>query len=690
MSKKHKHNTQPQKPRAADSVAEQDVAVQTEAAADRVGDVAPEQEIATAEPQAEASGVQATAPAEVKVTAPADEEEATAPADEDTVATAEVAEQTERAEQTTEVAEQIDEAPTAQEQTADTEQEGGDSSQPTAEEPSADQTQDEEAQRKAEEKAQRKAERQAKCKAWFQKHKWLVVCLSLVVLVGVGLTVGHFVATINVAFIHNADNLQKAVATGKKTEYIFKNDIIYNGDLTLSGVNVDLNKHTLDVKGNLTTDGNVVIGRKKTIWSAPQTGGTVLVEGSFYTHIGNVQWYSDLSVATINVEGNLAVYGTTKADSATISGDLSVAGTLQCADVAVAGSIAVSGAVEGKIAAQGAQSIAVDGKLDKLDAGGADVVVKGSVAMLSNAANLYIYPDGAVDTATDVGSVLLVQYLERPTVLVQDVNGSQELLISHVRHADGYKVSVVGGEQTYDVPDDVDADYTPYSLPDLAPGNYTIKVEPYAQRSDVYLGGACTTIDVSYYVQLETPSLALIEESRDDGTHIVLALSKVAHASAYVLTVDGKDYTYDAKDDLTVDITDKVSAVGTYDVYVYAKPAKKSNYKASEVQMITYVKTAESTATVSVSLDAGIWQIAIEGDGHADYFQLQFAKDGTEVDSAVVLKATAGKATYSLAYTEAYDAVIVTPLVNGYYSAQAQTASLPVSVQASGGDADQE
>ena len=534
----------------------------------------------------------------------------------------------------------------------------------TPEELEAEKAQAEEEERKRQEAAEKKAAAKAKRKEWVKKHVGLIVILCVAVLLAAGLATGHFVTTMKVAFIHKVEDLEKALAEGKKTEYIFKSDIIYNGDLALEGVKVDMNKHTLEVKGNLTYTGDGFIGYKKMFWGKPQVGGAVIVEGA-YTQLGNVSWYSPLAAERAEVTGDLAIYDTFSAAPLSVTGSLTVAGEYvnELADVIVGGDLTVSGKVNGRVALTGDADVA--GNVKSI-VGGKAVKVCGAVEEIDGAEKLYLYPDSEVGSFK-ADTYYFVQYLEAPTVVVKKVNGTQYLLISHVLNADGYKIKVEGTDAEYDARKTT-GENTAYSMPDLDPGNYKVNVMPYSDTPDVYLSGASTQIKLSYYVQLATPVVTVDEVAEEDGTHVVVNIQKVQYAANYVVHVGGKDYTVKAEDGVTTyDITSLVTGTGSYDVYVYAKPPKKGNYETSETTLVTYVRSA--TATVSVTayaVEGGSIEATISG-ADAYYYLVEWKKGDVVVDS-VAIKAIAEGNSVQTALTMAdVDTVTVTPLAKGYY-----------------------
>ena len=520
----------------------------------------------------------------------------------------------------------------------------------------------EEAARLAREKAEKKAAAKAKRKAWCKRHVGLIVFLCLIVLLGAGLATGHFVTTRNVAFIHKVEDLEKAVAAGKKTEYIFKSDINYEGSLTLTGVSLDMNDYTLTVRDDLFMSGDVFVGSKKTIWHRPQVGGAVIVGGT-YSQTGNVRWYSALEANTVKVTGDLAVATDFDTKGLNVSGALDVDGNVKANEVTVGGDLTVAGVIKAPVTISANADIS--GTVQSI-LGGKKVVVKGTVGDVVDSESLYLYPDSNVTTFA-VGAYYFVQYLETPTVLVKKVDGTQMLLISHVHNADGYKVTIDSTSLEYDVRRDLEAANTAYVMPNLDPGDYNVTVVPYSDTPDVYISGSSAKIKLSYYVQLATPVVTIDEVSAEETVKVIVSIEKVDFASNFIVNVAGTDVTVKAEDGVTTcDITDKIKNVGSYDVYVYAEPPKKGNYERSETTLVTYVRMATATATVNpVIVENGI-DVVITGTD-AYYYLVEWKKGDVTV-SSVSVKANSGETVAHTDLTSAdVDAVCVTPLAKGYY-----------------------
>lgn len=503
---------------------------------------------------------------------------------------------------------------------------------------------------KAAEKKRKKEERRAKTRAWFKKHKVFVIVTSVILVVAMGLAAGHLATTWNVAFIHTAEGLAKAVEKGKKTEFVFKNDVIYDGDINLGKVNIDLNDHTLEVKGDLTIEGDGFVGKKKTVWSEPGLGGAVIVEGNL-TLTGARDLYSTFTVAGNANATDLNVYGDFKAANLTLSGDLDVRGN-----------------VDAKVNLSANSTAKVYGQVTSIN-GGNEVVAYGKIGQVTGATELYIYPDSQVDSFADVGNYYFVQYLEAPHVYVAKIDNKQVLIISHVRHADGYTVTVAGIEGSNDVPEKA-GDNLRYEMPNLDPGNYAVTVKPYSNNGKVFVSQASTTVAVSYYVQLATPTF---EINTDEEGKVKVVVQPVEHAASFVVDVNGTTRKVNAGDNASeLDISDLITEVGSYNVIVYAVQSN-GNYTDSEKALKTYVHT--ETATVSATAlqtEDGVKVTIVNESGVAYYYQVQLLKAGLVV-STVNVRASDGN-TYLFADQEG-DTVKVKPLTKGYYEAGAEVSA---------------
>lgn len=522
----------------------------------------------------------------------------------------------------------------------------GDESQPEPQQEELTEEQKAEQEADAAEKARKKALRAAKTREWFKKHVALVVSLCVVVLLAAGLATGHFVTTRNVAFIHSAEDLEKAIAKGKKTEYIFKNDIIWTGDLNLGAVNLDLNKHTLEVKGNLKMEGNGFVGYKKFIWSKPQVGGKVLVEGK------------------LDLTGTRSLYSAFTVGGQVGGIDLNVYGNLSAPSVILSGNLDVQGKVDGTVSLGGNAN--VSGEVTAIN-GGKEVVAHGKIGFVSGAEELYVYPESEVAAYSDIDNSYFVEYLEAPKVYLSKDNGKQLLVISHVRNADRYSIEISGISEAFSM-DKAAGDNTQFVLPDLDPGDYTVTVKPVSNDSKRYVTRDASSIRVSYFVQLATPVFG-IDTSLDENNNrvVTLTIAPVEHAASFVVSVGGTERRVNAAvDAVTLDISDLITQVGTYNVIVYAVQPR-GNYNDSERALKSYVYTA--TANISAKAtktEAGI-QLDVDCiSGQAFYYLVEWQVEGEA--KSLTFRAEGNSTSYLLADLDV-TAVSVTPLTKGYYEA---------------------
>lgn len=492
----------------------------------------------------------------------------------------------------------------------------------------------EEEKAKLQAKQEKKALRKQKTKAWFAKHKVLVIVLCLVVLLAVGLTVGHFVTCRNVVFVHNAEDLLTAIEKGKKTELILKNDVVVEQDLTIKGFDLDLNNHTLLVKGTLTLDSGdktAFAGQKKYIWSAPQQGGTIdcyslSLAGKEWQLWSNVRAYEAWVTCDTTINGTVAIEWL----ETPVSSWVSAVKVDNC-------TLTVKGSVVGGIQLSHAD-LNVYGTIDTSSFGDVVRVYDGGKATnIAACDKLYLYPQSEVQSYT-AAHCYFVRQLEAPTVMVTDQNGQYFATISAVWGATSYKLTL--GDKEWIVPVDTTVQAASYALPAMDPGNYTLQVVAVGDDPDVLLDSVAATCEVGYFVKLDTPTFVVNRTQTEDGaTSTVLVITNVPHAGSYNVTVNGKTLTVAAGDqaNASVDISEYLPDVGT--VVVQVQAAQNGNYLAGDTAMQTLVLTqqVELQAQVSVVDEKAVLHVNA-GKGQAYYYSVVVKNaEGTAVWQSNVL-----------------------------------------------------
>lgn len=530
------------------------------------------------------------------------------------------------------------------------------------------------------EKARKKAERKEKTKAWFKKHKLFVIITSVVLAVAIGLTVGHFVTTRNVAFIHTLEDLTKALEKGNRTELLFKEDITVDGDLTLDGYVLDLNGHTLTVDGALTLkgkDGKAFVGNRAYLWTDPEVGGTIACEDLY---LSGEHWYvgADLQLTTLTLSGSATLTSVSAEHSAldegiTVRVTDSISGTTQLAPTA---------------------TLHIFGHADTLRGGVVYAESTSTVDLVTGSRKLYLLPGCAVARYENVESCFFVRQLETPTLVVLELTKGYKLLISEVYEADHFLINF-GDLEPVILPVDKGSEYTEYILPEMLPGDYNLSVVAASTNEDAYLKGNAATATVSYYVQLDTPSFLITVENSESGRTYWLDVSPVAHADGFRVWIGNTEISVPAaaEGNTRVDVTEHLSAVGTVDFRVVAT-STQGHYTQSQPALDSYVHTdtlATPTGTLVAENSEGTLTLILnlQLDPNAYYVEvvvrgLEDSKYTTQYN--VSLLTPNGDGTYTLTLEledsgNTYQMVTVTCLGTGYYNN-----SLPLHITIEGQD----
>lgn len=417
--------------------------------------------------------------------------------------------------------------------------------------------------------------------AFFKRHLLFFIIAIALVLVAVGLTVGHFVATYHLSFIRSEEALREALEKDHITTLVFKSDVTVEGDLVLSrSVDFDMNEYTLTVNGDFTlpVEKTVSLGYKT---KGEYTYGGEIVANAFKASgTGDLNILADLKVTSADISAasfymNGSIYG---ADSVSLNspriifyGDAGT--TLYLSDISV---LSLTGCVT---EIRGGKEITLyDGSVDMI------------LGVEGNRPTVYDEV-GSVKEARNVGAYYRVTQLATPDeIYVLEENGDFKCYVSEVIGSDKVHYRLNGG----DVVTEAVTPGTTVILIDsdnLIPGEQTISL--YVSSEDKhYTDSNSKSVSFEFSAKLDTPIPSVVEE---DG-RVYLIVPYINHADKYAYSVHGeKGETTEIK----TDITDKVAAGGVYIVKVTATSNNKyfSDSNEAMTSYVTYVELGAPTPT---------------------------------------------------------------------------------------------
>ena len=466
----------------------------------------------------------------------------------------------------------------------------------------------------------KKEKKPSKFALWCKKHVLLLVMLSLTLAV-IGVLIGaHFYHTRNMVFVRKLEDIQEA--DSNKTILVFKNDITVNEDLNLSDFDLDLNEYTLTVNGKLSLE-----------YTGEKNGfGSKL---GFFTHKGFEKGGAiHANEIVINApQGNLDIFADVKASSVSVVYKTANVGavTLSVENLDLSGeTITVNGELTGNTTLVG--NMDIKGKVNAIKGGGHLVAFDGAeITKVQNAEKLSVYPNSKVESILNVQNVLILEKLNAPTTLnVVETDGRYVCFIGSVLNADKYVYTI--NNETYTTTSDE------VILPDLAPGSYTLSVIASAE-DEKYLDSDPITVTVEYIVKLQTPGVSINEDINGAVTLVITPVSGVTAPTAYQYTINGTKFDYTVPEGETnsrIDISEHITGVGTYTVYVTAKHSN-NHYKDSDKVLTTYVKKVQLTKpVVSYTVDGDEVTFTWEAVENADYYLISYGNEKlyTKAESA--------------------------------------------------------
>ena len=419
-------------------------------------------------------------------------------------------------------------------------------------------------------------------KAFFKRHLLLFIIVIAVLLVAGGLCAGHFIATYHLAFIHSEEGLTKALAKDKVTTLVIKKDITFTSDLTLDRpVNIDLNKHTLTVEGDVTipVEKSVSIGYKTK--GEYTHGGKIVANKLKMSGTSDLSILADLSVKSAEISATNVYY------NGTISGAESV--SLSSPDIRFYGDANTT------MLLSNTSVLHLTGNVSEIQGGESITLIGGSVDLVVGVPENrpVVYDEvGKVNETRNVAAYYRVAPLATPDeIYVLEENGDFRCYVSEVIGATKIVYTLNGIQKD---PVDVTPGTTVITLDSdsLTPGEQTICLYMTAPGDPRYRDSNSKCYTFEFSAQLDTPIPTVAEE---EGK-IVLTIPAIKHADKYLYIIDGASYT---TKDVKTDISDKVAAGGVHVIKVKAQSENKYFSESHEAMTsyVTYLSLATPVAT---------------------------------------------------------------------------------------------
>ena len=418
-------------------------------------------------------------------------------------------------------------------------------------------------------------------KEFFKRHLLFFIIAIAALLVAGGLAAGHLIATYHLAFIHSEENLTKALQKDRVTTLVIKKDVTVASDLTLKSMNIDLNRHTLTVEGDLTipVENDVSIGYK--------TKGK-------YTYGGKIV----ANKVTMSGTGNLALFADVETKSASLSAaSIAYVGTVSGAEGISMQSenITFNGNADTTLSLSENSVLSLSGEITTVEGGNKITLIEGKIDRVvgtdGNAPTVYDHVGAVVETL-NVKNYYRVTRLATPSeIYVLQENGDFRCYISEVIGATQIVYTLNGVEQT---PVAVTPGTTVIDLPSdsLTPGEQKIVLRVTAPGDPCYLDSDEKKCTFEFSAQLDTPIPTVVEE---EGK-IILSVPAIKHADKYVYTIQGESYETKT---VKTDISDKVAEGGVYIIKVTAKSENKyfSDSNEAMTSYVTHVTLAQPQVT---------------------------------------------------------------------------------------------
>lgn len=435
-----------------------------------------------------------------------------------------------------------------------------------------------------EEEAPKAPKKKFDFKAFFKRHILAFIIAIAVIVIAGGLAAGHFIATYHLGFVHSEEGLTKAISKEHVTTLVLKKDVTLSSDLVLDRtVNIDLNKHTLTVEGDviLPLEDSSSVGYKKN--GKYVKGGKIVANKFTASGTGALLFYADLEVASAEISASKIDY----------QGDITATAPVSMQSE----SIQISGNANATLSLAANSTLTLCGDATEIVGGNTITLKCGSVGSVvgteGNRPTIYVYEGANAEKIVNVENFYRVTRLAAPSeILVLQENGDFFCYVSEVIGATKFFYTLNGVEKE---PVNVTPGTTVIQLDSdsLTPGKQKIVLRATAPGDPRFLDSEEKTCTFEFSAKLDAPIPTVAEE---EGK-IVLTIPAVKHADKYAYTVDGESFT---TKEVKTDISDKLSAGGVHIVKVKAQSENKYFSESNEAMTsyVTYLTLAAPLPTV--------------------------------------------------------------------------------------------
>lgn len=420
---------------------------------------------------------------------------------------------------------------------------------------------------KPEEKDEKKKEGPSKFKLFLSKYKVPVIIAAVILVVALAVTLTIVITNRFYLQVSSAEDFLKD--TSGKTTYVLKKDVTVNGDLTVPhGMNIDLNKYTLTVTGNLiyaadAGDKDIYIGDKKGILFLDNGA---LIVGAFDVNSPN----ATLALHSKTTGSGNFVLKTLKVKNVfTATNDANI--TITASEyVTLSKSLTISGAGNLNITST---TTTIE---DNINASGSDIVITSSNLNISGnitALSLTINNAGQGDFTAEIsGSINADLMIIDSEILFASGSAFTTVIADNLTTLD------ISGNITVSLTGGLEAFFRAGSGSPYVYDTITLHIFENTTVNEIVAVG-----NVLFYRTLSTPSDVTVTR---EGAAIICYIAKVNNAEQYKIYVNGTEVLTTA--DNIVNITDHITEPGTHQV---SAKAISSNplFLDSGIKSIEYV-----------------------------------------------------------------------------------------------------